>query len=202
MKTMGVIVVDVQGDFTTWKKGALAVEGTDAAFIETLRKATETLKQSGHAMLATQDWHPADHISFYTAYPGRKPFDVVDLQNKKQVLWPPHCIQGTENAKLLLEETLFDAVVKKGKDRRYDSYSGFQDDGGARTEMDDLLRKRGIQELIVYGIATDYCVRATALDAAKAGYTVAVVAGLSRGVAPETAAKALEEMKANGIAIR
>ena len=202
METMGAIVVDVQGDFTTWKKGALAVEGTDAAFIEKLRKATETLKQLGHAVLATQDWHPADHISFYTNHPGRKPFDVVDVRNKKQVLWPPHCIQGTENAKLLLDETFFDAVVKKGKDRGYDSYSGFQDDGGARTEMDGLLKKRGIQELIVYGIATDYCVKATALDAAKAGYKVAVVAGLSRGVSPDTTAKALEEMKANGITIR
>jgi nicotinamidase/pyrazinamidase len=202
MKTMGVIVVDVQGDFTTWKKGALAVEGTDAAFIEKLRKTTETLKQSGHAMIATQDWHPADHISFYTNHPGRKPFDVVAVRNKKQVLWPPHCVQGTENAKLILDETLFDAVVKKGKDRRYDSYSGFQDDGGARTEMNDLLKKRGIQELIVYGIATDYCVKATALDAAQAGYQVTVVAGLSRGVSPDTTTQALEEMKANGITIR
>jgi nicotinamidase/pyrazinamidase len=202
MKTRGVIVVDVQGDFTTWKKGALAVEGTDAAFIEKLKNATATLKQLGHAVLATQDWHPADHISFYTNHPGRKPFDVVDIRNKKQVLWPPHCVQGTENAKLLLDETLFDAVVKKGKDPRYDSYSGFQDDGGARTEMNGLLKKIGIQELIVYGIATDYCVKATALDAAQAGYKVTVAAGLSRGVAYDTTATALEEMKANGITIR
>jgi nicotinamidase/pyrazinamidase len=202
MKTMGVIVVDVQGDFTTWRKGALAVEGTDAAFIETLRKATEELKQAGHAVFATQDWHPADHISFYTNHPGRKPFDVVDVRNKKQVLWPPHCVQGTKNAELILDDTLFDAVVRKGQDRRYDSYSGFQDDGRARTEMDSLLKKRGIQELIVYGIATDYCVKATALDAANAGYKVAVVAGLSRGVSPDTVARALEEMKANGITVR
>jgi nicotinamidase/pyrazinamidase len=153
-------------------------------------------------VFATQDWHPADHISFYTNHPGRKPFEVVDVRNSKQVLWPPHCVQSTENAKLLLDEALFDAVVKKGKDRRYDSYSGFQDDGGARTELDDLLRNRGIRELIVYGIATDYCVKATALDAAKAGYTVAVLAGLSRGVAPDTTDKALQEMQANGIAIR
>jgi len=202
MKTMGVIVVDVQGDFTTWRKGALAVEGTDAAFIETLRKATEELKQAGHAVFATQDWHPADHISFYTNHPGRKPFDVVDVRNKKQVLWPPHCVQGTKNAELILDDTLFDAVVRKGQDRRYDSYSGFQDDGRVRTEMDGLLKKRGIQELIVYGIATDYCVKATALDAANAGYKVAVVAELSRGVSPDTVARALEEMKANGITIR
>jgi nicotinamidase/pyrazinamidase len=202
MKTKCVIVTDVQGDFTTWKNGALAVEGTDAAFIEKLREATATLKQSGHTVIATQDWHPADHVSFYTSHPGRKPFDVVDIRNKKQVLWPPHCVQGTENAKLLLDEALFDAVVKKGKDRRYESYSAFQDDGGARTEMDALLKKRGIQEIVVYGIATDYCVKATALDAAHAGYQVTVVAGLSRGVAPDTTSRALEEMKANGIILR
>jgi nicotinamidase/pyrazinamidase len=202
MTTMGGIVVDVQGDFTTWKKGALAVAGTDAAFIEKLRKATETLKQSGCAVFATQDWHPADHISFYTNHPGRKPFDVVDVRNKKQVLWPPHCVQGSENAKLLLAEAFFDAIVKKGTDRRYDSYSGFQDDGGARTEMDGLLKKKGIQELIIYGIATDYCVKATALDAANAGFKVTVVSGLCRGVAPDTTAAALEEMQANGITLR
>ena len=101
----------------------------------------------------------------------------------------------------MLDNNLFVAVVQKGKDKQYDSYSGFQDDGGAKTEMDQILKKHGIQELIVYGIATDYCVKATAIDAADAGYKVTVVEGLSKGVAPETTAKALEEMKAKGITL-
>ena len=121
------------------------------------------------------------------------------LEGRTQVLWPPHCVQETENAKVLLDNDLFLAIVQKGKDQRYDSYSGFQDDGGAKTEMNGILKKNGIKELIVYGIATDYCVKATAIDAADAGYKVTVVEGLSKGVAPDTTAAALDEMKAKGI---
>ena len=198
---MGVIVVDMQGDFTTWKQGSLAVEGTDQAFVGKVEKATISLKDKGHLIFGTQDWHPADHVSFYSNHAGKKPFEAIQLEGRTQVLWPPHCVQETENAKVLLDDKLFVTVVKKGKDKRYDSYSGFQDDGGAKTEMDRILKKNGIQQLIVYGIATDYCVKATAIDAAAAGYKVTVVEGLSKGVAPDTTAKALEEMKAKGITL-
>jgi nicotinamidase/pyrazinamidase len=99
----------------------------------------------------------------------------------------------------LLDNELFVAIVQKGKDSRYDSYSGFQDDGGAETEMNAILKENGIKALIIYGIATDYCVKATAIDAADAGYKVTVVEGLSKGVAPDTTAEALDEMKAKGI---
>jgi len=118
------------------------------------------------------------------------------------VLWPPHCVQGTENARVLTDNNLFLAIVKKGKDKQFDSYSGFQDDGGAKTEMNQILQKNGIKELIVYGLATDYCVKATAIDAAAAGYKVTVIEGLSKGVAPDTTAKALEDMKAKGIIVK
>ncbi len=196
---MGVIVVDMQGDFTTWKNGSLAVNGTDQAFVAKVEKTTLMLKEKGHPIFATQDWHPADHVSFYSNHAGKKPFETIQLQERTQVLWPPHCVQKTENAKVLLDNNLFVTIVRKGKDKRYDSYSGFQDDGGAKTEMDQVLQKNGIHELIVYGIATDYCVKATAIDAADAGYKVTVAEGLSKGVAPDTTAKALEEMQARGI---
>jgi nicotinamidase/pyrazinamidase len=198
---MGVIVVDMQGDFTTYKNGSLAVNGTDQAFVEKVEKTTLMLKEKGHPIFATQDWHPAEHVSFYSNHAGKKPFETIELEGRTQVLWPPHCVQNTANAAVLLDNNLFVAVVQKGKDKQYDSYSGFQDDGGAKTEMDQILKKHGIQELIVYGIATDYCVKATAIDAADAGYKVTVVEGLSKGVAPETTAKALEEMKAKGITL-
>ena len=198
---MGVIVVDMQGDFTTYKNGSLAVNGTDQAFVEKVEKTTLMLKEKGHPIFATQDWHPAEHVSFYSNHAGKKPFEVIQLEGRNQVLWPPHCVQNTANAEILLDNKLFAAVVQKGKDKQYDSYSGFQDDGGAKTEMDQILKKHGIQELIVYGIATDYCVKATAIDAADAGYKVTVVEGLSKGVAPDTTAKALEEMKAKGITL-
>jgi nicotinamidase/pyrazinamidase len=198
---IGVIVVDMQGDFTTWKNGSLAVEGTDQAFVAKVEKTTVMLKEKGYPIFATQDWHPADHVSFFSNHAGKKPFEAIQLEGRTQVLWPPHCVQNTENAKVLLDNKLFVAIVKKGKDQRYDSYSGFQDDGGAKTEMNRILKENGVQELIVYGIATDYCVKATAMDAADAGYKVTVVEGLSRGVAPDTTAKALDEMKAKGIVL-
>jgi len=199
---IGVIVVDLQGDFTTYKHGSLAVEGTDEAFVNKVLKVTQELHAKGYPIFGTQDWHPADHISFYSNHSGKKPFEAIQIDGRTQVLWPPHCVQETENARVLLDNDLFLAIVKKGKDKKFDSYSGFQDDGGAKTEMNQILQKNGIKELIVYGIATDYCVKATAIDAAAAGYKVTVIEGLSKGVAPDTTAKALEEMKAKGITVK
>jgi nicotinamidase/pyrazinamidase len=201
-QTTGVIVVDMQGDFTTYKNGSLAVDGTDKAFVDKVQKVTQELSAKGYPIFGTQDWHPADHISFFSNHSEKKPFEAIQIEGRTQVLWPPHCVQGTENARVLVDNNLFLAIVKKGKDKKFDSYSGFQDDGGAKTEMNQILQKNGIKELIVYGIATDYCVKATAIDAAAAGFKVIVIEGLSKGVAPDTTAKALEEMKAMGIIIK
>ena len=194
-RRVGVIVVDIQGDFTAAKNGSLAVEGTDQSFIDKVENATSSLMRKGYLIFATQDWHPSDHISFYTNHSGKKAFEVIQISGRTQVLWPPHCIQNTENAKVLLDNRLFQAIVKKGKDKRFDSYSGFKDDGGANTEMDQLLKRHGIRELIIYGIATDYCVKATAIDAAAAGYKVTLIEGLCKGVDPETTVGALQQMK-------
>lgn len=198
---IAVIVVDVQGDFTTAQKGTLAVPDTDEKFLKKVSDATVKLKKQGIVIYGTQDWHPADHISFATNHPGKKPFEAVQIDGRTQVLWPPHCVQGTEGAKVLVNNNLFQAIVKKGQNSKFDSYSGFQDDGGAKTEMDNILKAAGVKKLIIYGIATDYCVKATAIDAATNGYKVAVIEGLSKGVAPDTTAKALEEMKAKKILI-
>jgi nicotinamidase/pyrazinamidase len=196
-----VIVVDLQGDFTKAKKGSLAVEGTDDAYVKSVADATGKLKAAGFPIYATQDWHPASHASFAANHQGKKPFDVIKLHGKDQVLWPPHCVQNTPGAEILLDKKLFKTVVRKGMDAQFDSYSGFQDDGGKKTEMNKILKKAGIKKVVVYGIATDYCVKATAEDAAAAGYKVIMVKNLSRGVAPETSAKALDEMKAKGITV-
>ncbi len=198
---MGVIVVDMQGDFTTLKKGSLAVEGSDQAFVDKVQKATVALSKKGYLIFGTQDWHPINHVSFFTNHKGKKPFETIQIKDKTQVLWPPHCVQGTQNARVLVDNNLFLAIVKKGQDKRYDSYSGFQDDGGSKTEMNSILKRNGVKELIVYGIATDYCVKATAIDAAAAGYKVTVVEGLCKGVAPDTSAKAVQEMKDKGITV-
>lgn len=196
-----VIVVDIQGDFTEARKGSLAVAGTDEAYLRDVAEATAKFKAAGHLIFATQDWHPADHVSFVTNHKGRKPFEVIKINGRDQVLWPPHCIQNTKGAEILLDAGLFTKVVRKGKDRRFDSYSGFKDDGGARTEKESLLREAGVREVVVYGVATDFCVRATALDAATAGFKVTMVRELSRGVAPDSVEKALADLRAAGVSV-
>ncbi len=200
-KRIGVIVVDIQGDFTKLKNGYLAVDGTDEAYIKAVQENTKRLKEAGFPIYATQDWHPANHVSFFTNHPGKKAFDIIRLHEKDQVLWPPHCVQNTPGAQILLDNQSFKAVVKKGMDPDYDSYSGFQDDGGKKTDLDQVLIKDGIGKLVIYGIATDYCVRATALDGVAAGYKVVLIKNLCRGVATDTSQKAVQEMKAKGIVI-
>ena len=198
---IGVIVVDIQGDFTKLKNGSLAVDGTDETYIKAVEESTKKLKEAGFPIFATQDWHPKNHASFFTNHKGKKAFDVIKLHGKDQVLWPPHCVQKTPGADILLDKKYFTAVVKKGMDSQFDSYSGFQDDGGKKTDMDKLLKKEKIKKVVVYGIATDYCVRATAIDAFAAGYKVIMIKNLSRGVASDTSQKAIEEMKAKGIVV-
>ena len=197
----GVIVTDVQGDFTVWKEGSLAVPGSDLDYVRAVERATRQLDESGLPIFGTQDWHPANHVSFFTTHPGKRPLDVIDLDGRSQVLWPPHCIQGTEKARIVIDNNLFLAVVRKAQDPLVESYSAFRDDGGAETEMDAMLRLNNVKNLVIYGIATDYCVRATALDGVHAGYNVIVVQELCRGVAVDTTTSALEEMIGAGVRV-
>lgn len=200
-RQIGVNVVDVQGDFTEVKEGSLAVPGTDKNYIEKVTLATKRLKEAGLTVFATQDWHPPDHVSFYTNHIGKKPFDVIQVSDRTQVLWPPHCVQNTEKAKILIDAKLFKGIIHKGMHNEFDSYSGFKDDGEQRTEMDSILQGYGIEKLVIYGIATDYCVKATAIDAVQAGYEVMVIKELCRGVAPDTSQIALLEMEKEGVVV-
>jgi nicotinamidase/pyrazinamidase len=193
--------VDIQGDFTTWKNGSLACVETDSVYVQKAEEATKALSNAGFPIFGTQDWHPGDHVSFFTNHSGKKPFELIKINGRNQVLWPPHCVQGTENARVLVDNNLFLAIVKKGQDKNYDSYSGFKDDGGAETGMDQILKRNGVRKVVVYGIATDYCVKATAIDAVDAGYDVMVIEDLCRYVAPKTAEAALKEMRAKGITV-
>ena len=197
----GVIVVDVQGDFTEAKDGSLAVSGTDITFIDTIANATKRMKEAGFIIFATQDWHPVNHISFFTNHIGKKPYDEIKVDDSTQILWPPHCVQGTENARILIDTKLFHNIIQKGQNKRFDSYSGFQDDGGLKTEMDSILKRVGFEKIVVFGIATDYCVKATAIDAVQAGYRVIVIKELCRGVAPDTTTKALEDLEKAGVIV-
>jgi nicotinamidase/pyrazinamidase len=197
----GVIVVDFQADFTKYKNGSLAVEGTEEPFIKLVEENTRKLKAAGYPIFGTLDWHPANHVSFFTSHKGKMAFEVIKVRGMDQVLWPPHCVQNTPGAEVLLDKKLFKAFVKTATNPQFEGYSGFQDDGGKKTDLDKLLKKDKIAKVVVYGIATDYCVRATALDAMVAGYQVILIKNLSRGVAPDTTQKALEEMKSRGVII-
>jgi len=116
-------------------------------------------------------------------------------------MWPPHCVQETPGAMILITADGPTQTIRKGMDSKFDSYSGFADDGGHKTDLDNLLQMDGIKKVMVYGLATDYCVKATALDAIAAGYRVDLILDLCRGVSPETTASALDEMAVKGVAI-
>ena len=204
-----VIVVDVQKDFI--EGGSLAVPNSGQDYIEEVDIATRRLKSRGFKILATQDWHPEDHISFYT---NRDVSSITaDTQAKPQpseperlqTLWPPHCVQYTEGAAILLstngENKVVDAIIQKGANPKYDSYSGFQDDGGTETPLNEMLKLAGVKKVLIYGIATDYCVKATVMDALKRGYETALITSLCRGVRLDSTTLALHEMERAGAAI-
>ncbi len=198
----GIIVVDVQADFTELKSGALSVPGTDASYIDDVQSTTRRFQNQGLRIYFTLDWHPVDHISFYTNNPGTEPFQEVEIEEgRNQVMWPPHCVQNTPGAEILINIDGPAQRVQTGANPKFDSYSGFVDDGGHQTDLDRLLRRDGIKKLIIYGLATDYCVKHTVLDAAELGYPVELLVNLCRGISPDTTAGALEEMKAKGVAI-
>ena len=190
-KNTGVIVVDLQADFTELKSGSLAVPATDADYIEAVETATRGFLNQGRCLYFTQDWHPPDHVSLSSNHPGTRPFQVIEIEGRLQVMWPPHCVQNTPGAEILIRPEGPSKTIRKGMNPKFDSYSGFADDGGHKTGLDRLLRRDGIKKLIIYGLATDYCVKATALDAITAGYRVEVMAALCRGVSADSTENAL-----------
>jgi len=196
-----VIVVDFQADFTELRNGALAVPGTGPDYVDEVISRSSEFKKSGLPIIATRDYHPADHISFYTSHSGTKPLDVIQTHSGEQVLWPPHCVQGTPGAKILLPSDLITAVISTADRPDAESYSGFRDDLGRESGLKSLLEELGVKDLIVYGLATDYCVQATVMHAREEGYEVTFIKSLSRGITPEGTEAAIEEMKAAGVKI-
>lgn len=196
-----VVIVDVQADFTEVRNGSLSVPGTDQSYVDEVAARTRTFKDKGFPIVATADHHPADHVSFFTNHPGAQPFDVKRIGDVEQVLWPPHCVQGTPGADLLIPEDLVTRLVQKGIHKDHDSYSGFRDDSGNETGLKSILQDMGATRLIVYGLATDVCVKHTVLHALEEGFDVDVVLSLCRGITPEGTDDAVKEMTQKGAAI-
>jgi nicotinamidase/pyrazinamidase len=173
-----LILVDLQYDFMPG--GALAVPYGD----EVVAVANRVMPRFP-LVVATRDWHPPDHGSFASQHPGKKPGDLVDLDGVRQVLWPDHCVQNSRGAELheSLDAKRIDHVVFKGTDRRVDSYSTFFDNARKRsTGLEDYLRRRGVDEICLMGLATDYCVKFSALDASDLGFRTSVLQDGCRGI--------------------
>jgi nicotinamidase/pyrazinamidase len=192
-----LIVVDLQNDFCPG--GRLAVQKGD----EVVPLVNELSKRFDNVVL-TQDWHPPGHQSFATSHPGTRPFDSIQLAYGEQVLWPDHCVQGSEGAALHKDLAVPHAqlVVRKGWRREVDSYSAFLEaDRKSRTGLEGYLGERGIKRVFVCGLATDFCVAWTALDARKLGFDCAVVEDACRAIDMQgSLAAAWEKMEQAGVA--
>jgi nicotinamidase/pyrazinamidase len=191
-----LLVVDVQNGFVPG--GTLPVGGGDqiVPLINRLARAFE------HVVL-TQDWHTAGHISFASSHPGKKPFETVSLPYGTQVLWPDHCVQGTADANLHPALTIPHAelIIRKGYRKHVDSYSAFMEaDGKTPTGLAGYLKERGLQHVFLVGLATDFCVAWSALDARKAAFAATVVEDCTRGIdAGGSLAKSWQDMTGAGV---
>jgi len=196
-----LVLVDIQNDFVPG--GALAVADGDAV----IPIANRLLSAGAFDLcVATQDWHPREHKSFAANHAGRKVGEIISLAGLPQVLWPVHCVQETAGAAFVdgLNIAAFDHVFRKGTDPAIDSYSGFFDNGHRRaTGLGEYLQARGVSDVYVCGLATDYCVKFTALDARQLGFNVFLIEDACRGVnlKPGDVELAVEEMRSGGVSI-
>ncbi|NLD37862.1 MAG: bifunctional nicotinamidase/pyrazinamidase [Desulfatiglans sp.] len=194
-----LILVDIQNDFIPG--GALAVVGGD----EVIAVANRAIKDFDH-IIATQDWHPADHKSFASQHKEKKPGEFIELNGIQQVLWPDHCIMETRGAEFApgLDTGSFTKVIRKGMNREIDSYSGFFDNAqNHATGLEKYLRSQKITDLYIMGLATDYCVKFTALDARRLGFNTNLIIEGVKGVEvnPGDCDKAIAEMKKAGVMV-
>jgi nicotinamidase/pyrazinamidase len=190
-----LLVIDVQNDFVPG--GALAVAEGDA-----IVPLVGRLAQAFENVVVTQDWHPVGHASFASSHPGAKPFDVVELPYGHQVLWPDHCVQGSPGARLhsALDADRAFAILRKGTHAMVDSYSAFAEADGMATGLAALLRARGIERVFACGLATDFCVAYSALDARAAGFETFVIDDACRAIdANGSLAAAWTRMQAAGV---
>lgn len=193
-----LLIIDVQNDFCPG--GALAVNGGD----EIIKGINEQMNEYD-LVVASQDWHPANHGSF-ASNQGKDPGEVIELNGLPQILWPDHCVQNSKGAEFHSELNLdkVDKVFTKGEDPRVDSYSAFFDnDKRSETGLHKYLEEKGVTEVDVCGLAIDYCVKYTALDAVMLGYRTRIIENLSRGVELNKGdiEKSLREMKEKGVQV-
>lgn len=193
-----LIVIDLQNDFCPG--GALAVAGGD----EIISRINGLMDDFATVVL-TQDWHPADHASFAANHPGAAPFSLTEVPYGPQVLWPTHCVQGTKGAEFHndLRTDPAQLVIRKGFRPQIDSYSAFfENDRTTATGLEGYLKNRGVTSVTLVGLATDYCVAYSALDAARLGFKATVLEGACRAIDLNgSLADAQSQMRAAGVAL-
>lgn len=195
MKTL--VIVDVQNDFMPG--GSLAVPSGD----ETVG-VINSIQDKFDLIVATQDWHPLNHISFASNHPGKQPFEIMNLYDEEQVLWPDHCVQGTPGAMFHpgLATGRLSAIFRKGMNPEVDSYSGFYDNRRMiSTGLSGYLREKGAGEIHFCGLATDICVLYTMLDALKEGFSAVLIEDASRPLDIKSFGKLKKQMTKQGIKI-
>ncbi|MBM1221777.1 bifunctional nicotinamidase/pyrazinamidase [Ponticoccus sp. SC2-23] len=196
--THALLVIDVQNDFCPG--GALAVPDGDS-----IVPGINSLMADAPAVILTQDWHPAGHSSFASAHPGKSPMELTEMPYGPQVLWPDHCIQGSPGAAFHsdLHIDRADLIIRKGFNPAIDSYSAFfENDRTTPTGLEGYLRTRGIETLTLVGLATDFCVNYSALDAARLGFQVTVRTDLCRAIDFDGSLDAaLDGMRNSGITL-
>jgi nicotinamidase/pyrazinamidase len=192
-----LLMVDLQNDFCPG--GNLAVVEGDQTIVLANR-----LQPHFELVVATQDWHPADHLSFAVNHANRNVGEMISLNGIPQILWPAHCIQGSKGAEFhpLLDVNRIHKIIHKGTDKQIDSYSAFFDNAHLRaTGLADYLHEKGVKKVYVMGLATDYCVKYTCLDAVKLGFEVGIIVDACRGVELQEGdvERAIGEMKEIGV---
>ncbi len=195
--THALLVIDVQNDFCPG--GALAVPGGDEII-----EAVNTMMDGFDSVILTQDWHPVGHSSFATSHSGKNPYDKIEMPYGQQVLWPDHCVQGTKGAAFHPGlRTDADLILRKGFRPEIDSYSAFfENDRATPTGLEGYLRTRGIEQLTLVGLATDFCVHYSAVDAASLGFDVTVSIDACRAIDMEgSLASATQAMKNAGVTL-
>lgn len=195
-----LLIIDVQNDFC--EGGNLAVKDS-SEIIPVINNLIDKFNKSNDLIVATKDWHPADHKSF-ASVSNTKVGEIGILNGLPQVWWPDHCIENTKGSEFHPELLPIKNIIYKGNDKEVDSYSGFFDNNKVhKTELDDMLKRHNIDTLYVVGLATDYCVKFTVLDALSLGYKVYLVKDGCRGVNlnPNDSEKAIDEMKKAGAII-
>jgi nicotinamidase/pyrazinamidase len=192
--TKALIIVDMQNDFLPG--GSLAVSGGDEII-----PLINSLQKQFDLVVATQDWHPADHKSFASSHSEKKEYEVIDLDGLSQVLWPDHCVQGTKGAAFSseLNDLKIEAIFRKGMDREIDSYSGFYDNGRRKnTGMAGYLKDRGIKTIYICGIAADFCVYYTAIDGIDLGFEVYIIEDAVRAIDSKGYQRAMKDFEERG----